>query len=227
LGARLASELRHAWQSFWGPLRLCLLLGLGVGLVVGVSAAVQGEHDVPGPVMVVLFMGYGLWGGLHLGVGLGVGRLCWRLVGAWALLPFVLVPGCLALATWAASPAFGWLARGCVDALLAGAADHQALVLPPLQERGLEPGQIHGPGWELGLSLLLGVLSLELVWLFLSTPSAWLWLLGLVGLASVVVLVGTLPPSLVSVVLVVRGVVVRYRRRQRPSVGGGGRAPRG
>lgn len=196
------AELRLMGRAFaFGGGATALLFGVVYALVVALAEA---EPGAPSKALVVpVAFGYGLFVGLVPGAVIGGLRVSWVLVGAWTLLPLVLVPGALVVALWAASDVVAELARGVGEAAMRVGAEREWV------SASIGKAAHAGPIVVLVLAPLLLV---DLGAIALDPAVLWAVFVLVAALGGVCAL-AVVPAGLVSMVVLLPVYVGRLRRR--------------
>jgi len=196
------AELRYMARAFFPPFGLTVLLfGVGFALVVAFGEA---EPDAPSKAILVPFaFGYGAFVGLWPGLIVGGVRLSWRLVGAWTLLPMVLVPTAIALALWLSSGLLESLAANIWTAAQEASSERDWLA------EGFTGAAHAGP---IILVILVPLLLVDLGAIALDPGVLWAMFV-LLATFSLVVALAVIPSAFVSALVLLRAYIVRLRAR--------------
>ncbi len=150
-------------------------------------------------------------GGLYVGVfvapAVGLTALVWRLVGAWIIVPLVVIPAGIGLALWGMSGVIEGRGDALWEALKLAASEQEWKVL------AVGPAARAGP---VILVIALPLLVIDLGILLL-TPSVLLQLLALVLTVVLIIAAGAIPPTLLSTVLLSFSFVRRFKHRHAES----------
>lgn len=200
--AQLRAELRFMARAFFPAFAITVLsFGLVYALIVAFG---QAEPDAPSKALLVpVAFGYGAFVGLWPGLVVGGLRLGWALVGAWIVVPLVLVPLSAAVALWAASGLLEGLAADIGHAALRAGAEREWLAT--------SVGKAAHAGPVI-LVIVLPLLLVDLGAIALDPQVLWAMAVLLCAFAGVVAL-AVIPAGLVSTLVLARAYVVRLRER--------------
>jgi len=189
-------------RAFFPPFGVTvLLLALLYAVIV-----LFGETQPDAPSKLVLVPAAFVFGaivGVWPGVAIGGLRLSWRLVGAWTLLPLLLLPLALWLALWASGGWLTGLSEDILRALVAAGGEHEWLVL------AVGPAARAGP---VILVIALPLLVIDLGAILFDPPVLWS-MFALVAAFGLVVALAVIPTALLSMLVLLRAYVVRLRAR--------------
>lgn len=200
--SQLRAELRFMARAFFPAFAITVLLfGLAYALIIAFGEA---EPDAPSKaILVPVAFGYGAFVGLWPGLVVGGIRLGWALVGAWTLVPLVLVPLAVAVALWAASGVLEGLATNIWDAAMQAGAEREWLAA--------SVGKAAHAGPVI-LVILLPLLLVDLGAIALDPQVLWAMIV-LLGAFAVVVALAVIPSGVLSMLVLARAYVVRLRER--------------
>jgi hypothetical protein len=193
--ARVRAELRFMARAFFPAFAVTtLLFAVAYALIIAF-----GEPEPGAPSKAILVPMAGLWPGLVVG---GT-RLCWALVGAWTLLPLLLVPAAVALALWASSGLLQALAADIWEAALQAGAEREWLAA--------SVGNAAHAGPVI-LVILLPLLLIDLGAIALDPQVLWAMVVLLCAFTLIVAL-AVVPTGVVSMLVLLRAYLVRLRQR--------------
>jgi hypothetical protein len=200
--SHVRAELRFMARAFFPSFLITVaLFGLGYALIVAFG---ETEPDAPSKaVLVPVALGYGMFVGLWPGLLVGGLRLGWALVGAWMMVPLVLVSLALTIALWASAGLLEGLAADIGRAALQAGAEREWLAASV--GRAAHAGPVI-------LVIVLPLLLVDLGAIALDPRVLWAMFVLLATFAGVVVL-AVIPSGIVSAVVLVRAYVVRLRER--------------
>jgi hypothetical protein len=200
--AQLRAELRFMARAFFPAFGLTtLLFGLAYALIIAFGEPEPGAPSKA--ILVPMAFGYGAFVGLWPALVVGGTRLCWALVGAWTLLPLLLVPAAVALALWASSGLLQALATDIWDAAVQAGAEREWLAA--------SVGKAAHAGPVI-LVILLPLLLVDLGAIALDPQVLWAMVVLLCAFTLVVAL-AVVPTGLLSLLVLLRAYVVRLRQR--------------
>lgn len=202
MSGQVRAELRLMGRAFGRAFGATVLaVGALYAVIVGLSEA---DPSAPSKLLLVpaAFL-YGAFVGLWPALLVGGLRLSWVLVGAWTVVPLVLVPTAAALGLWAGGDLIAALAQEIPRAAAAASADHEWLVIGA--------GRLAHAG-PIAIVVLLPLLLIDLGAIALSPGVLWALLLP-AALTAGIVAVAVAPALLLSALVLLRAYVVRLRRR--------------
>lgn len=200
----VAAEARFLWEAMRRGFRAGFLL-IGALALVWVTVVVLTDDAFAGERALSLFLGagYALFLGVVAGLAFGITYTSWRAVGAWVVVPFVLVPATL------------WLSLALFDGFLAAqVGDLVATAEATAREHDWNAMAVGGP-MHVGPVILVILLPLLLVDLgAIALAPAVLAELGvLVFDVALVLAIGAIPGALASAFILAIAYLRRLRRR--------------
>lgn len=199
---QLRAELRFMARAFFPAFAITVLLfALAYAAIIAFGETEPGAPSKA--ILVPVALVYGAFVGLWPGLVVGGVRLSWALVGAWTLVPLVLVPSAVALAlSWSGELLQGLAADIATAALEAGA------------EREWLASSV-GKAAHAGPVILVIVLPLLLVDLgAIALDPQVLWAMAMLLVAfTLIVALAVVPTGLLSMLVLLRAYVVRLRAR--------------
>jgi hypothetical protein len=196
------AELHFMARAFFPPLGVTVLSFAACFAVL--VAFGDTEPDAPSKLMLVpvAFL-YGAFVGVWPGLVVGGVRLSWRLVGAWTLVPMILVPAAIALALWASSALLEHQAANIWTAAREVGGERDWLV------EGVGAAAHAGP---VILVIVVPLLLIDLGAIALDPRVLWAMFV-LIATFGLVVAIAAIPALFISALALLRAYVVRLRRR--------------
>lgn len=213
-GTFLKSEIHGLFGAFWrGLYRTALVVGLVIFVLLAWSAAfnpAHGQSAETNPLFYLFLLGYCLYIGSMMGLGVGVFAVCWRMAGWATLAPLILVPMATFGAIWTARHILHAEGMEFIHALQFGIRAHNWTEAPNVGKAAVIP-----PGAIIQLIFYVMTIpawGIDLVTVIL-TPMVFREFVTFVAAVFVAGGLGFFPSALVSVVLLGVAFVLRFRGR--------------